>query len=75
MIIDPVKLETPDTPVGGAVGSWGWRISWVIRGGAGEGDGENLRADNRQGFWPSHPSVSFRLSLTRPHAEGQRHGS
>lgn len=67
MFIDPVKLETPDTSV--------WHISWVIRGGAGDDAAENLRAEQRQGFWPSHPAVSFRLSLTRPHAEGQRRGS
>lgn len=70
MFIDPVKLKTPDTAV--------WRISWVIwviRGGAGDDAAENLRAEQRQGFWPSHPAVSFRLSLTRPHAEGQRRGS
>ena len=74
MIIDPVKLETSNTPVGGTAGLWRWRV-WIIRGGAGDGEGGNLRADNRQGFWPSHPAVSFRLSLTRPHAEGQRRGS
>ncbi len=68
MLIDPVKLETPDT-------FSGWRISWVIRGCAGDDAAENLRAEQRQGFWPSHPAVSFRLSLTRPHAEGQRRGS
>ena len=67
MFIDPVKLETPDTSA--------WRISWVIRGGAGDDAVQMLRAEQRQGFWPSHPAVSFRLSLTRPHAEGQRRGS
>lgn len=67
MIIDPVRLETPDTSA--------WRISWGIRGGAGDDAVENLRAERRQGFWPSHPAVSFRLSLTLPYEEGQSRGS
>lgn len=70
MIIDPVKLGTSNTPVGGTAQLWRPRGLWIIRGGAGDDAVENLRAENRQGFWPSHPAVSFRLSLTRPRMEG-----
>ena len=72
MIIDPVKLlERHNMNISRVARRrrWPWCDSWIIRGGAGDDAAENLRVENRQAFWPSHPSVSFRLSLTLPRTE------
>ena len=69
MLIDPVKLDGLARDRAARRRRWPWCDSWIIRGGAGDDAVEDLRAENRQAFWPSHPSVSFRLSLTLPRTE------
>ena len=64
MLIDPIKLYTQDVSHVEREDA-----ARIIRGGCGMSFTLNLSSEERRGFRPVNPWVSFRLSLTLPRTE------